>query len=57
MRRWAFCDIRQVKGEDSRWLRYYMSRRKVENRMDQGRPTKDYRVNVQYGVMCNVFHR
>lgn len=52
--RWAFCDINQIQDGGQRWRRYYAARRRVENRMDQGRPRRDYRVyNLDFLMSCD----
>ena len=43
--RWTFCDILQISEGPQRWQRYFQARRKVEARIDQGRPGRDYRVS------------
>ena len=46
LNQWQFCNIKQVSEGPQRWLRYFRARRRVEKRMDTGRPLKDYRVST-----------
>ena len=58
LRRWTFCDVLQVAEGLHRWQRYFAARRKVEARMEQGRPGRDYRViNIFKVSSCVVIDR
>lgn len=46
LHRWQFCDIHQISDGSQRWRRYFFARIKVEKRMDEGRPIRDYRVKT-----------
>ena len=39
-----FCDVQQISEGPQRWQRYFTARRRVEARMDTGKPLRDYRV-------------
>jgi hypothetical protein len=52
--RWAFCDIQQIKSSSNRWYCYFTARRRVEHRMDTGRPTRDYRVKSLRGHKADI---
>ena len=45
LRHWQFGDIYQVPSGPGRWRRYFMARKKVDTRLEQGRPGRDYRVS------------
>ena len=58
LRRWTFCDVLQVAEGPRRWERYFAARRKVEARMEQGRPGRDYRVTIQrFSRLASRIHR
>ena len=51
--RWLFCDVLQISEGPQRWMRYFLARRRVEARIDTGRPGRDYRVRSRDHV-CYV---
>ena len=46
LHRWQFGDVCQVPDGPGRWRRYFLARRRVEASIEQGRPTRDYRVSA-----------
>ena len=47
--RWTFCDVLQISEGPQRWRRYFLARRKIEARLDQGKPGRDYKVKTLRG--------
>lgn len=39
-----FCNVHQISEGPQRWQRYFLARRRVEAKMDTGKPLRDYRV-------------
>ena len=45
LHQWVICGLLLVEDGTDKWRRYYVKRKRLDNHMEEGHPTRDYTVS------------